>query len=76
MSRPRYHIDTRWSDKHREMRWCAIDGDTGIPVGNPKDFSFYKAEDAMTFCSYLNLDDAKAVKGKDGYNGNIKGLDF
>jgi hypothetical protein len=58
MSRPRYYIDTRWSDQHREMRWCVIDGDTGNPIGGRVEVSFYKAEDALTMCNFMNSQDA------------------
>jgi len=48
--------------KHSEMRWYAVDADSGNAVGLPADIGFYKAEDAMTFCDYLNAQAAKGVQ--------------
>ncbi len=58
MTRPRYYIQKVWSDTYRAFRWVACDGDASTwndtPVGGKNDISFADADDALTFCKYLN----------------------
>lgn len=57
MSRPRYYIIRGWSSKYHGMRWFACDGDN---VKNEVliNYSFSEANDALTFCDYLNTSDS------------------
>ena len=53
MSRQRYYIMKVWSSKHTQMLWVVYDGDE---KRNDKlmNYFFTSAEDALTFCGYLN----------------------
>lgn len=53
MSRQRYYIARGWSHKHNGMVWFAFDGDN-IRNDVLSNHSFTSAEDALTFCDYLN----------------------
>jgi hypothetical protein len=53
MSRQRYYIAKGWSNKHHGMLWFAFDGDETRNDVLLK-YPFTSAEDALTFCDYLN----------------------
>lgn len=54
---PRYYIDYRYTTNRNaiEKRWCVIDG-----LGKRDEvllrYTFDTAENALTFCEYLNRD--------------------
>jgi len=53
MSRQRYYIMKAWSNQYSGMFWFVCDGD-GYRSDVLSKYSFTSAEDALTFCGYLN----------------------